>query len=231
MSNIRLLSFDLDDTLWPCEPTIIAAERTLYAFLEKQVPEITQILSIEELRIKRMELLKQRPELEHDLTVLRIESLKVLANEYKLNDEWVDAAFQVFYDARQLVTLFDDVADTLDELKRNYRLVAVSNGNADIEKTGVGHWFEFSVSAADVGYMKPHPAVFEAVLKQSNCTAEEVLHIGDDPHHDIFGANQTGIRSVWLNRADKEWRHQQCEADFHIKSLSELPSLLADLKV
>jgi len=28
-TRIELLTFDLDDTLWPCKPTIIAAEKTL----------------------------------------------------------------------------------------------------------------------------------------------------------------------------------------------------------
>lgn len=231
MGDIKLLSFDLDDTLWPCEPTIIAAEQALYAFLQKHVPEITQRLNIKQLRQKRMVFLEQRPELEHDLTALRIESLKALSKEFDSGDDWVDEAFQVFYDARQAVTLFDDVADVLDELQNQYRLVAVSNGNADIEKTGVGHWFEFCVSAADVGFMKPHPAVFETVLEQSKCMAQEVLHIGDDQHHDVFGASQAGIRSVWLNRSGKDWQHRDCTADFHIKSLSELPDLLEHLKV
>ena len=230
MSGIKLLCFDLDDTLWPCKPTIIAAEQTLYVFLQKHAPKITQCLSVEDLRKKRMDFLGRRPELKHDLTALRIESLKDLANEFDLDDDWVDEAFQVFYDARQKVTLFDDVADVLDKLQDKYRLVAVSNGNADIEKTGVGHWFEFLISAADVGFMKPHPAVFETVLKQSGCMAEEVLHIGDDPHHDVFAASQAGIRSVWLNRGSEKWQHQDCQADFHILSLTELPALLDDLK-
>lgn len=231
MGEIKLLSFDLDDTLWPCEPTIISAENMLYEYLQKHVPKITQHLDVFQIRKKRLAFLMQHPELEHDLTALRLESLRSLAIEFALDDGWVDEAFQIFYEERQRVTLFDDVADVLDALKNDYRLVAVSNGNADIQKTGVGHWFEFAVSAADVGFMKPHPAVFETVLAQSNCVAEEVLHIGDDQHSDVFAASQMGIRSVWLNRSAEEWQHKACKADFHINSLSELPALLDDMKV
>ena len=229
MSGIKLLSFDLDDTLWPCKPTILLAEETLYTYLQNRVPKITQQLDILQLRKKRQIFLELHPELCHNLSVLRVESLKALASEFSLEDDWVDEAFQVFYDARQKVTLFDDAVAALDQLHTDYRLVAVSNGNANIEKTGVGHWFEFSVSAADVGFMKPHPAIFEAVLERSNCLVDEVLHIGDD-HNDVFGARQAGIRSVWLNRSDKKWQYQDCEADFHINSLAELPGLLEELK-
>ena len=229
MSDIKLLSFDLDDTLWPCKPTILLAEETLYKYLQNRVPKITQQLNILQLRHKRQSFLNSHPELSHDLSTLRVESLKALASEFSLEDDWVGEAFQVFYDARQKVTLFDDVVAALDQLHRHYRLVAVSNGNANIEKTGVGHWFEFSVSAADVGFMKPHPAMFEAVIERSSCLVGEVLHIGDD-HNDVFGARQAGIRSVWLNRNDKKWQYQDCEADFHINSLAELPGLLKELK-
>ena len=235
MSRVKLLSFDLDDTLWPCEPTIIAAEASFYRFLEKRVPKITQQLSNDQIRLKRLAFLKQHPQYAHDLSVMRLESLKALASEFEegdasVDETWVDEAFQAYYEARQIVTLFDDVEETMDSLKKNYRLVAISNGNADIAKTGVSHWFEFAVSAADVGYMKPHPAVFQKVLKQSKCNETEILHIGDHQHHDIFGASQLGIRTVWLNRLDQPWEHQECEADFHIKSLTELPKLLAELR-
>ena len=229
MSAIRLLSFDLDDTLWPCRPTILAAEEKLYRWLKTNVAEITQRLSIEDIRQKRSEFLELHPEIEHDLSVLRVESLRALAREFDIDDDWVMPAFQVFYSARQEVTLYGDVADVLDDLKKTYRLVSVSNGNADIHKTGVGHWFEFAVSAADVGFMKPHPAVFKTLLERSRCSSDEVLHIGDHPHHDVFAANQAGIRTVWVNRCGEEWDIQNFQADYHIQDMHELVKILEDL--
>jgi len=50
----KLICFDLDDTLWPCMPTIELAEQTLYNWLAKNKPEITQKYNIEQLRIKRV---------------------------------------------------------------------------------------------------------------------------------------------------------------------------------
>jgi len=167
---------------------------------------------------KRNVFMKSHPEIGHDLSRCRIEFLKSLALEDQINQDWIEDAFQIYYEARQKVSLYED-AFVLDELKDAYRLVAVTNGNSDIDKTGVGHWFEFSVSAADVGYMKPHPAIFEKVLEKAKIEADEVLHIGDDSHHDVFGASQAGIRSIWLNRNGSQWQHTACEADFHIQSL------------
>ena len=228
--SVKLLSFDLDDTLWPCVPTILAAEKKLYVWMQQNVSQITQQLNIEELRQRRFEFLNSHPEFSHDLSVLRIESFKALAEEFNLDTDWVNPAFQVYFDARQEVTLFEDVGKTLDILHRHYRLVAVTNGNADVAKTGIGNWFEFTVTAAEVGYMKPHPAVFQALLSLSKCKVSEVLHIGDHQEHDVFAAKQAGIRSVWLNRNDSEWQRQDCQADYQISSLLELPELLSQIE-
>ena len=230
-SQIKLLSFDLDDTLWPCKPTIMSAEHKLYAWMAQRVPEITSRFDIEALRSHRMAFLQQRQDLAHDMSALRIESLKSLAAEMNLDSDWVQAAFEVFYQARQQITLYDDVAPVLDTLQQQYRMTALTNGNASIEKTGVSHWFEFSVSAAEVGHQKPHPMFFETMLNRAGLSADEVLHVGDDPYRDISGAVDAGIRSVWLNRASQSWPHEEYQADHQIDSLAKLPEILREMQV
>ena len=127
------------------------------------------------------------------------------------------------------VSLYDDVAPVLDQLKQQYRLAAVTNGNASIEKTAVSHWFEFAVTAAEVGQQKPHPLFFETVLERAGVPAAEVIHIGDDPHRDIFGACRAGMHTVWVNRTEQSWEHPECQADVHIRSLEELPRVVEQI--
>ena len=102
-TTIKLLSFDLDDTLWPCRPTIIAAENALYRWLQDNVPEIPRLYDIHALRQKRIEYLEQHQDLAHDMSRLRIASLQALAREMALAEDWVNDAFEVFYEARQSV--------------------------------------------------------------------------------------------------------------------------------
>ena len=228
--KIKLLSFDLDDTLWPCKPTIVSAEQKLYDWMAQRVPEITRCFDIEALRTHRMAFSQQRQDLAHDMSALRIESLKSLAGEMSLDSDWVQQAFEVFYQARQQITLYDDVAPVLDALQQQYRMTALTNGNASIEKTGVSHWFEFSVSAAEVGHQKPHPLFFETMLNKAGLAANEVLHIGDDPYRDIFGAFDAGIRSIWLNRAGQAWQSDDYQADRQINTLAALPEILREMQ-
>jgi len=225
-SRIKLLTFDLDDTLWPCKPTIIAAENKLYEWMQQCVPQITDRHGSEELLYKRHDFMQQRPDLAHDMSKLRVESLKALSDEIGLGYDWIEEAFEVFFRARQKVELYSDVAPTLDVLSADYTLVAVTNGNADIVLTGVDRWFNFSVSAADVGHQKPHPLVFQTAMSRAGVAPGETVHIGDDEHRDIYGACEAGIRTIWLNRSQRDWNHVGCEADHHIQSLAELPEIL-----
>ncbi len=227
--KIELLTFDLDDTLWPCDQTILAAEKTLYQWMQQRVPAITDRYSMQALRDRRIAFHKQHENLKHDLSRLRIASLQALASETGLDHDWVQEAFEIYFAARQRVTLFEDVAPVLDELHNSYRMVAVSNGNADITKTGVSHWFEFAISSAEVGQSKPHPSVFETVLDRAGVAASKAIHIGDDQHHDIFGASQAGLRSIWVNRSHQPWQHTECEADVHVSNFTELPQVLEEL--
>ena len=228
--SIKVLSFDLDDTLWPCFPTISRAESLLYQWLSEHVPVITENYDMQQLRARRTELLKSSPELAHDLSLLRIRSFELLANEFSLSDEWIEPAFEVFYLARQQITLFDDVKPVLDELAVEYQLVSLTNGNADTVRTGVDHWFDHSLNSASVGKLKSEPDIYREIQKLTDINAQQMVHIGDDPQHDISGAKSAGAYAIWLNRQRKQWQLDSCEPDAIISSLHELPEVIARLQ-
>lgn len=226
---IKVLSFDLDDTLWPCLPTILRAEELLHKWLSVNVPEIASSYDVYQLREKRLALVNTHPELAYDLTQLRIQSFQRLSEEFELSDDWIKPAFEIFHEARQQVTLFDDVEPVLDELNKNYRLVSLTNGNADTVKTGVDHWFDFALNAASVGKLKSEPEIYWQAQKLANINAQQMVHIGDDPVNDVSGAKSAGVFAIWLNRQQKKWTLDTCEPDAVISSLHELPTLLSRL--
>ncbi len=198
--------------------------------MQQRVPQITRRHDSEALFHKRRDFMQRRPDLVHDMSKLRVESLKALSDEVGLGYEWIDEAFDIFFQARQQVELYPDVEPVLDILSSEFTLVAVSNGNADISLTGVDRWFDFSVSAAEVGHQKPHPLVFETAMSKAGAVPEQTVHIGDDEHRDIFGACEAGIRAIWLNRSNRDWSHSGCQADHHIRSLAELPEILRKMQ-
>jgi len=227
--NIKVLSFDLDDTLWPCLPTIERAEECLYQWLSEHVPIITQHYDKQQLRQKRKLLLLEHEEIAHDLTRLRIHSFEQLAQEFSLTDKWIQPAFDVFYEARQQITLFDDVKPVLDKLSADYRLVSVTNGNADTVKTGVDHWFEFALNSVSVGKLKSEPDIYQRVQTLTCIDAQQMVHIGDHPLQDVTGARSAGVFAIWLNRQQDVWPLEDCSPDATINTLTELPELLRRL--
>jgi len=228
-SSIKVLSFDLDDTLWPCFPTIIYAERQLHQWLSKNVPVIAERYDVYQLREKRRDLLKAHPELAHDMTALRIRSLEELAEEFNLSDDWIQTAFDVFYTARQQVTLFDDVKPMLDVLNQEFTMVSLTNGNANPVMTGIAHWFDFSLNAAGVGKLKSEPDIYRQVHERAGIQPAQMVHIGDDPLYDIAGAKSAGSAAIWMNRESRIWQQKGLNPDAEINTLHELPALLKRL--
>jgi FMN phosphatase YigB (HAD superfamily) len=50
--------------------------------------------------------------------------------------------------------------------------------------------------------------------------------VGDDPHFDVRGAHDAGLRSAWLNRAGAAWPHREFRPDHELRGLDELCALL-----
>ena len=138
-------------------------------------------------------------------------------------------AVEVFLDARSQVELFDEVDAVLRTLGQRYRLVALTNGNTDLVRAGVHHYFEFALSPADTGTSKPDPRMFEAVLNRAGVTANAVLHVGDEPRYDILGAHNARIRSVWINRNARDWPAECPRAHAEITTLDGLPAAIEQL--
>jgi putative hydrolase of the HAD superfamily len=130
-------------------------------------------------------------------------------------------AYEVFFAARQQVTLFDDALEVLDFLAQRFPLAALTNGNADVQRVGLGAFFHCAVSAHETGIAKPDPRIFWHTAERLNLAPEAVLHVGDDAALDILGARAAGMPCVWLNRHGAPWVHEG-PPPWTVSSLREL---------
>ncbi len=205
MNEPLVLSFDLDDTLWAVEPVIFAAEAAMLAWLREQHPRIMREHDRESLRALRLKIAEQFPERSHDMTFLRHRALSEMFAASGNPARYADEAFEVFYAARNRVKLYDEVEHSLKRLSARYRLYAISNGNADLQRCGIAQWFAGHITAISAGAAKPDIRIFSRLLDDAGVEAAQVLHIGDDPHLDVIGAMRAGMQAVWLNRGAKLW--------------------------
>lgn len=87
--------------------------------------------------------------------------------------------------------------------------------------------FHCRVSSADVGYLKPHPAVFEHTLRELGVHPDEAVFIGDNPEADVAGAQAVGMRAVLrVNFSAPPMISGLIVPDAAINTLHELPTHL-----
>jgi putative hydrolase of the HAD superfamily len=221
---IKVIGFDLDDTLWAVKPVIIKAEAGLKAHLKHRLPQFNY--AQQALLIARKQLLTEEPSLSFRLTALRLAILtKAMINngiDATQAQNLAAEAMDVFLEARNQVTFFPGALEALTELAQGYTLGALTNGNADIKRLGLEHLFMFSFSAEQVGAAKPDPALFEAALAQTGIKAHEMIYVGDDPLLDVDAAARLGIRTIWKSNPKKQSELISIP-DEQIQQLSELP--------
>ncbi len=229
---IQAITFDLDDTFWPIAPVIQRANRLLLQWLQEHAPAFTSQFDLDGLNALRDEVMTCQPELCHDLSQVRqallLLGLQRSGYQGAQAEQLAAQAFEIFFIARNQVALFDHVESTLHHLQQYYRLGTLSNGNADLKHIGLDHLFEFSFNAAAICYAKPHRAMFNAVLNHTGLQPHQVVHVGDHPEHDVLGAQEIGMRCVWMNPEECAWPGLK-RPDAEIHDFSELPAAVSQL--
>jgi FMN hydrolase / 5-amino-6-(5-phospho-D-ribitylamino)uracil phosphatase len=206
IERIQGISIDLDDTLWPIGPTIARAEEALLAWFAEHAPMTASLFSnAEAVRDIRNHIAQKRPEIRHDMSAVRREAIRMAL--YRSGDDPLRAneAFDVFFAARQQVSLYSDAHSGLQRLAARYPIVSCSNGNADVVAAGIGEFFKAQVSAVRAGRGKPHRPIFDLAAAELGVPNAAVLHIGDDIALDVVGAIDAGMQAVWIRRGDTVW--------------------------
>lgn len=200
---IKAVLFDLDDTLWPIMPVLVRAEKLLYDWLCLNAPAVSRAFTIDTLRQRRQALSTTDPLFKINLSALRHAGLTEAFNAVGEDVAKIDTAMALFAEARHAVTPYEDVQPVLTRLGQRLLLGSVSNGFADLEKIGLSQHFAISIAAHSFGCAKPDPSIFHAACDALKVAPEQAVYVGDDPHLDVVGAREAGLRSVWINRFDR----------------------------
>jgi len=129
--------------------------------------------------------------------------------------------------------VYEETFDVLERLKDNFRLLMLTNGSPDLQNTKLTitselvPYFEQIVISGGFGIGKPDPSIFEHALALMDLKSDEVLMVGDNLMTDILGANRTGIKSVWINRHNKEGN--EVIPSYEINNLHELFTIIDEL--
>lgn len=228
LERIQVVSFDLDDTLWHCAPAIARADAALFDWLDQHAPRVTRAHGAESLLRYQSEIRQRHPELHRCVTTLRITGLRHLLTEHGYPESMAEQAFDVFYRARSEVDLFDGALVMLDRLKDRYRLAAITNGNADLDLVGIGHYFDAVHAASMTAAPKPEPDMFHDCLRILDVPSQALLHVGDNPLTDVVGGLNAGVQTLWFNPYNDSWPETLPSPHFQAGSFAEIIGLLMD---
>lgn len=223
-SSVKTIFFDLDDTLVnskKAEYNAICEFKGLYnifsqiedAEFAKTWSKVTMEnyekyhsgeITFEELRMKRMQCL------------FATYNAELSDNEAKEKFK----EYQTIYEKNWL--LFDDAINLLEELKGNFNLAILSNGDGKqqrrkIEYTGLKNYFPEIIISSEVNVSKPDKKIFEIACEKTNSKPEECIMVGDKYGTDIEGALNAGLKAIWVDR-----KNETRDYKYKIKELGEI---------
>lgn len=131
---------------------------------------------------------------------------------------------------RKLHIVYDDVRPALDRFRQRYRLGLLTNGASDLQRekiagAGIAGWFDQIVISGDLGFGKPDPRIYRETLSRLGVSAGQAIMIGNSLHSDIQGAQQAGLRAVWVNRSGAA-REDGIVPDWEVPDLRALTHLM-----
>lgn len=150
-----------------------------------------------------------------------------ISQEIGINFDSKDAV-NIFMDEHGNAQIFEDAIQFFQILGDSFPICLVSDADTEMV-TRLLDIFKFDkvfISESVKAYKnEPNSRIFKEVLKHYNVDPGKVIHIGD-ASSDILGANKNGIKSCWINRQGREWKHS-IEPDYTVRSLVEVIDIIS----
>lgn len=205
LGPIKAITFDLDDTLYDNYPVIRKTTAESHAALQAYHPALREFTP-EDYQALRDELLLREPEIYHDVSEWRRRSVELALLNAGLPAAQASAGardvMSVFHQWRSAVEMPEETHQTLAWLGERVPLVAITNGNADPQKLGIDHYFQFALRAGPHGRAKPWQDMYHLAAERLDIAPQHILHVGDDLTTDVAGALRASLQACWINLRD-----------------------------
>lgn len=199
----KAISFDLDDTLYNNTPIMMATDEKMVAYFEEKLPASQKLYDYHFWFEFRQQALIKQPELIHDVGALRLQSyaygIKSLGFDDRESLSMAKSALTYFVAERSNFDVPDHIHSLLAQLKKQWKLIAISNGNVDTRSIGIAPYFDAIFHAGNGLKQKPDADMFRRACKQFNLKPNELLHVGDCGVNDVLGAHNFGCQTVWVS--------------------------------
>ncbi|WP_375751902.1 5-amino-6-(5-phospho-D-ribitylamino)uracil phosphatase YigB [Vibrio sp. HN007] len=206
LKPVKAMTFDLDDTLYDNRPVIENVEREMVSWLYTQHP-VSSTVPVSRWRQIKREVARANPEICHDVTLWRQTQIETGLLQLGYSTEAARKAAQEGIEhalwLRNQVDIPDITHTVMEQLAEKYPLIAITNGNVDPNKIGIGGYFKKVYKAGPDGRSKPFSDMFDSSANYLNLPRENILHVGDHLRTDVMGAKVSGFQACWSNYTDK----------------------------
>lgn len=202
LDTIKAMTFDLDDTLYDNWPIIRKVEQKAALWLQQAHP-ISQQWDRAQWQAFKFKLLEQSPMLKHDVTEWRFQQikhgLKHLGYDVPKATEAAQTLINHVLHWRSDFDVPHETHQVLSQLCHRIPLVAITNGNVDVDKIGLGGYFSLVLKAGPDGRAKPYADMFDKAAEFLALPRQQILHVGDHVVTDVAGAKRNGFLACWFN--------------------------------
>ncbi len=247
MARISAVLFDMDDTLidWSGFEGDIAALETdgignIYRYVIDEGHALTPFLEFQE-AFRETAVLAWQEAKKSWSGVSFVNILRRLLTQCGIDISQIDmdAALRAYgWGPISGVTPFADTLPVLTVLKeQGYKIGLITNAmqpmwmrDVELRAYGILDFLDVRLTSGDVGYMKPHPIIYQRALAQLDVPPEKAVFVGDRPANDITGANEAGLISVLISPPHLNRALDGVRPNYTITTLTELLPILAELE-
>ena len=236
LNNVKAIVFDLGNTLIEFGPRQMRHHNAALAQTFLRMFGTCDVERLAAIRDKQLVAPDENNFKENDSRTLAIEMVQKLYNitpsEEQINI-LLDARNKAFIDE---VELPDNVLPLLKNLSKHYRIALISNYprgksiRGALSKIGLLDKFEAIIVSGEVGYVKPHPYPFEAMLNLLKLNAPQCIYVGDNWLADIQGAKRIGMQAIYTTQYEPYEKITPSDGDYQpdarISRIEELNQLL-----
>ena len=227
--DANLVTFDLDDTIFPVGPIMDDANKALIHHLNKSLGcSTTEDDLMQTTKLIRTELSKVDKVIRY--TELRKRAIRIEIMKYRkqstvdvnVDDDIVSNCYDIWEEQRQSagdVHLYPDTISMLKEIKENYPdvvIAAITNGKANpLKMVKIRKYFDYCVSGEDDDVFplrKPHEKIYNVAIeryKELLCETRGIIlknmdeqcwiHVGDDLANDVGASAKCGAHAIWTD--------------------------------
>lgn len=208
LNDIRLIAFDADDTLWPCQSHYNAFIDRYASLLRPWISEDVARSSLYATETRRIPLTGYGVKA---FTLSLIENA-ITATHGTIDSATIQQILHLGYDLMEMpITLADDVRPTLEQLRhRGYQLLLLTKGELldqqrKINRSDLAPLFD------DIHIVTHKDTqTYQRLTERYHLRAEEALMIGDSLKSDIIPALEAHWHAAWLP-SDEPWQHEYAQ--------------------